>query len=100
MFGTRASCKRFVANQFGVLMAALAYTYMQALQRHAFEGPELERATSATIGVKLLKIGAAIVGNTRRIVIMLASAHPLRDLFKHAAERLDRMPAYAQFGVP
>ena len=86
VFGARASCQRFKANQFRRLLAALAYTYtytlMQALKRHALSGTELSRATSATIRCRLLKIGCAIVKNTRRIVLMLASAHPLRESFE------------------
>ena len=68
-----------------MLVAALAYTLMQALKRHALAGIELARATSATIRSRLLKIGCAIVKNTRRIVLMLASAHPLRESFEQAA---------------
>ena len=85
MFGARASCQRFKANQFRRLLAALAYTLMQALKRHALAGTALARATSATsatIGCRLLKIGCAIVKNARRIVLMLASAHPLRESFE------------------
>ena len=85
LFGARASCQRFKANQFRRLLAALAYTLMQALKRHALAGTALARATSATIGCRLLKIGCAIVKNTRRIVLMLASAHPLRESFELAA---------------
>ena len=32
LFGTRASCHRFAANQLRVLLAALAYTLMQRLR--------------------------------------------------------------------
>jgi hypothetical protein len=88
LFGTRASCPRFAANQFRVLLAALAYTLMQRLRALALQGSELERASAATIRCRLLKIGAAIVRNTRRVRVMLASHHPLRDLFAVAATRL------------
>jgi hypothetical protein len=36
----------------------------------------------------LLKIGAAILRNTRRVRVMLASHHPLRVLFATAASTL------------
>ena len=88
LFGTRASCSRFVANQFRLLLAALAYTLMQRLRSLALRGTELERASAATMRVRLLKIGAAILRNTRRVKVMLASHHPLRDLFATAAARL------------
>ena len=88
LFGTRASCQRFAANQLRLLLAALAYTLMHRLRSTALAGSELERATAATIRVRLLKIGAAIVRNTRRVRVLLASHHPLRELFALAATRL------------
>ena len=39
---------------------------MQRLRELALKGTELERASAATIGVRLLKIEAAIVHNARR----------------------------------
>jgi hypothetical protein len=48
----------------------------------------LARATTATIRVKLLKIGAAILRNSRRVRILLASHHPLRAIFFYAAGAL------------
>ena len=88
LFGTRASCHKFAANQLRVLLAALAYTLMQRLRQIALAGTELARATAATIRVRLLKIGAAVVRNTRRVRILLASHHPLRAVFLHAARAL------------
>jgi hypothetical protein len=88
LFGTRASCHRFAANQLRLLFAALAYTLMQRLRELALKGSELERATAATIRVRLLKIGAAIVRNTRRVRVLLASHHPMRHLFLSAAQAL------------
>jgi len=60
LFGTRASCSRFVANQFRLLLAALAYTLMQRLRALALQATELERASAATIRVRLLKIGECL----------------------------------------
>ena len=88
LFGTRASCHRFEANQFRLLLAALAYTLMHRLRAIALVGTELERAAASTIRVRLLKIGAAILRNTRRIRLMLASHHPMRAVFVVAARRL------------
>lgn len=88
LFGTRASCHRFAANQLRLLLAALAYTLMQRLRDLALAGSELERASAATIRCRLLKIGAAIVRNTRRVRILLASHHPLRHVFASAAQAL------------
>jgi hypothetical protein len=88
LFGTRASCHKFRANQFRLLLAALAYTLMQRLRALALSGTELADACAGTIRTRLLKIGVAVLRNTRRIRLMFASHHPLRELFALAASRL------------
>jgi len=88
LFGTRTSCHRFLANGLRILFSALAYTLVQALQRLGLQGTELAKATSATIRTRLLKIGACVIRNTRRIRLLYASHHPLRDVFAHAVRAL------------
>lgn len=88
LFGTRASCHKFLANWLRVLWAGLAYTLMQRLREMALAGTELACATTATLRARLLKIGTAVIRNTRRIRILFASHHPLRELFAHAARAL------------
>ena len=88
LFGTRTSCRKFLANWLRILLSALAYILMQRLREMALKGSELENACAATIRVRLLKFGAAIVRNTRRVRILLASHHPLRPLFLSAAQAL------------
>jgi hypothetical protein len=88
LFGTRASCHKFRANQFRLLLAALAYTLMQRLRALALSGTELARACAATIRTRLLKIGVGVLRNTRRIRLMFATHHPLRELLALAAARL------------
>lgn len=88
LFGRRASCRLFAANQLRLLLAALAYTLMINLRRLALQGTELERACTATIRNKLLKIGAAVLRNTRRVRLLLASQHPLKHVFVTAARAL------------
>lgn len=88
LFGTRASCRRFLAKWLRVLFSALAYTLMQRLRELALANTELAKASAATIRVRLLKIGAAVLRNTRRIRILLASHHPLRDVYFMAANTL------------
>ena len=88
LFGTRTSCRKFLANWLRILFSALAYTLMQRLREIALSGTDLARASAATIRVKLLKIGAAVIRNTRRIRILFASHHPLRETFLCAARAL------------
>ncbi|MFO0536239.1 MAG: IS1380 family transposase [Planctomyces sp.] len=88
LFGRRASCHRFQANQLRLMLAALAYTLMINLRRLALKGTELAQACTATIRIRLLKIGAAVVRNTRRVRVLLASAHPMKHVFITAARAL------------
>lgn len=88
LFGRRASCHKFQANQLRLLLAAFAYTLMINLRRLALVGTELAHACTSTIRTKLLKIGAAIVRNTRRVRVLLASQHPLQHVFIGAARAL------------
>ena len=88
LFGRRASCHRFQANQLRLLLAGLAYTLMINLRRLGLQGTELAKACTATIRTKLLKIGAAVLRNTRRVSVLLASAHPMKHVFITAARAL------------
>lgn len=88
LFGRRASCHRFQANQLRLLLAGLAYTLMINLRRLGLQDTELAKACTATIRVKLLKIGAAVLRNTRRVRVLLASAHPMKHVFITAARAL------------
>jgi hypothetical protein len=88
LFSDRASCHVWWPNQFRVLLSALAYVLLESLRRLALHGTELARAQVATIRLKLLKIGAVILRNTRRVRFLLSSAHPAQDLFRLVASRL------------
>jgi hypothetical protein len=88
LFGTRASCQTLVANALRVVFAGLAYTLMNRLREIALAETELASATAATIRVRLLKFGAAVIRNTRRVRILLASHHPLQHVFRIASRAL------------
>lgn len=101
MIGTRAGCHRFVTNHFRLLLTALAYTLMHRLRTLALTGTELQQASSATIRVRLLKIGAAILRNTRRVRLTLASHLPLHHIYATAARRLAQgLPQISSSAVP
>ena len=88
LFADRTSCMNWLPNQLRVLLSGLAYTLMEAVRRLALAGTKLARACCGTIRLKLLKIGAVIVRNTRRVHLMLSSACPYQDLLVRAANRL------------
>jgi len=88
MFGGRTSCQRWWPNQFRLLLSSLAYTLIEAIRRIALKGTELARAYVGTIRLKLFKIGAVILKNTRRIRFLLASGCPYQELYFLVAHRL------------
>ena len=88
LFADRTSCHRWWPNQFRLLLASLAYTLLNAIRRRGLEGTDMARAQCATIRLKLLKIGAVITRNTRRVRFHLSSTCPEQDLFRLVAARL------------
>lgn len=88
MFADRTSCHEWWPNNFRLLLSSLAYIMVNYLRKHALAGTELENAQVGTIRLKLFKIGAAIVKNTRRIIFHLSSHCPYQSLFEHAVQAL------------
>ena len=88
LFADRTSCSKWLPNQFRVLLSALAYTLIQTIRAKALVGTDLSHARCDTIRLKLLKIGAAVVRNTRRVILMLSESCPYKELFRLAAARL------------
>ena len=89
LFADRTSCHHhWWPNQYRVLLSAFAYVLLNAIRRIGLTGTELARAYVGTIRLKLLKIGAVVLRNTRRVQFLLSSAHPYQELFFLAAARL------------
>jgi hypothetical protein len=88
LFSDRTSCHSWWANQFRVILSAAAYVLLERIRRVGLRGTELARAQVGTIRLKLLKIGAVIVRNTRRIRFFFASAYPYQELFQSACRAL------------
>jgi hypothetical protein len=88
LFADRTSCHAWWANQWRLLLSGLAYTLMEALRRIGLVGTELARAQCGTIRLKLLKIGAVLVRNTRRVRFLLARSYPHQELFATVVARM------------
>jgi len=76
------------ANQFRLLLSSAAYVLLERLRALALAGTELARAQATTIRLKLLKIGAVVVCNTRRVRLLLASSYPYQVLFGQGLKAL------------
>ena len=88
LFADRTSCTRWWANQYRVLLAALAYTLLETMRHTALRGTDLARAQCQTLRLRLLKIGAVVTRNTRTITVRLSSACPDQAFFRLLVHRL------------
>ena len=89
LFADRTSCTKWFPNQFRILLSGFAYTLIEAIRRLALEKTELASATCGSIRLKLLKIGAVVLKNTRRIRLLLSSSYPYQKLFHKVVHRLN-----------
>ena len=88
LFADRTSAHQWWTNQFRLLLSSLAYVLMETIRRLALHDTELAHVQVGTLRLKLLKIGAIILRNTRRIRFLLSSAFPYQNLFYAAAKQL------------
>ena len=88
LFADRTSCSLWWPNQFRLLLSTLAYTLMAAIRRIALHNTELAHATCATIRLKLFKVGAVVIRNTRRVKLLLSSSYPYQALFQSVCQKL------------
>jgi Transposase DDE domain group 1 len=95
LFATRTSCQYFNgprpprANQFRILLSALAYTLVERLRALALQGTALASAQISTLRSQLLKLAAVITRNTRRIRLYFASHWPSAPIFQQALQVLN-----------
>nr|WP_277202777.1 transposase [Victivallis vadensis] len=82
LFADRTSCHDFAANQVRLLLASLAYILMERFRTLLLNGTKLAQATCGRIRLFLVKIGAAIRRNTRKIYVALSSACPNQELLR------------------
>ena len=84
----RTRCSLWWPNQFRLLLSTPAYTLMAAIRRIALHHTELAHATCGTIRLKLFKVGAVVIRNTRRIRLLLSSSYPYQTLFQSVCQKL------------
>lgn len=90
LFADRTSCSNWWPNQFRLLLSSLAYVLMESIRRLALKGTQWAQAQCSTIRLKLLKIGAVVLRNTRCIRFHLSGACPYQETFFLIAHRLAR----------
>ena len=88
----RTSCHRFVANQFRVLLHALAFVLLSHLRKH-LTGTALERAQVCTLQRHLLKLGVRVRETARRVWLHFASNCPAQAIWPLLLSRMRAAPA-------
>lgn len=88
LFADRTSCHGWWANQFGLLLSSCAYVLLERLRTLALANTELARSQVSTIRLKLLKIGAVVLRNTRKVRLLFASSYPYQALFSQVVKAL------------
>jgi hypothetical protein len=87
----RLSCHRFQANQFRLLLHALAYQLFLALRTY-LQGTPWQHLEIETLRRRILKIGARIRETSRRIWIHCSSSYPEQRTFLQVLRRICAPP--------
>jgi hypothetical protein len=88
LFSDRTSCSRWWPNQFRLLLSALAYVLIDTIRIIGLKATHLAKAQCTTIRLRLLKVGAVLLRNTRRVRFHLSSSYPYQKTFWLVAKRL------------
>ena len=88
LFANRTSCHDFVANQFRLLLSSLAYILIERFRTLLLNGTKFALATCGSIRLYLVKIGAIIRRNTRKIYVALSSTYPNQELLHLIAVKI------------
>jgi len=84
----RMSTHHMASNQFRLWEAMFGYLLLERLRTQGLSGTELERATTGSLRLKLLKIAAQVRVSVRRVYVQMSSAFPLREVFALCHRRL------------
>ena len=86
--GDKFSCHCFVANQFRNFITGLAYIIVNKIRKKLLSGTELGKAYCGRIMLKLFKIGAVIIEKKTKIIYLLSSQYPFKNIFINAMKKL------------
>jgi len=89
LFADRTSASAWWANQFRLMLSSIGYILIENMRRTALVGTRFAKSQVTTIRLKLFKIAAVVVKNTRRIKLMFNECYPWQDEFTLIANRLN-----------
>lgn len=88
LFADRTSASKWWANQFRLILSTFAYILIDFIRTEAAKHTELAKAQCGTIRNKLLKIGAVVIRNTRKVKIHMSTYFPYINIFRKVFEAL------------
>ena len=88
LFADRVSAETMRANQLRLYLSAMAYVLVSGLRRIGLQATELATAQTATIRLRLLKIGALVRVTVRKVWISLPRSYPWPTLFAQVQRAL------------
>jgi hypothetical protein len=88
LFADRVSAQTMRANQLRLYLSAMAYLLVCGLRRLGLQATELASAQTATIRLRLFKIGALVRVTVRKVWISLPRSYPWPELFGQAHHAL------------
>lgn len=74
LFADRTSSTRWWTNQWRLILSGFAYTLFERLRAHLKKTP-FEKINANTLRLKLIKVGAVITRNTRRIRVLMNESY-------------------------
>ena len=87
LFADRTSSTRWWTNQWRLILSGFAYTLLERLRDH-LKKTRFERMSPCNLRLKLIKVGAVIIRNTRRIRVLMSDAYPYKEELEILIQRL------------
>lgn len=87
LFADRSSSTDWWANQWRLLLSGFAYTLFERLRRY-LKNTGFERMSIHNLRLKLIKVAAVVIRNTRRIKLMINENYPWKDELSQLLGRL------------
>ena len=87
LFADRTSSTNWWTNQWRLILSGFAYTLFERLRSH-LRKTRFERMSASTLRLKLIKVGAVIIRNTRRVRVLMSDAYPYKDELSDLVRRL------------
>ena len=87
LFADRTSSTQWWTNQWRLILSGFAYTLFERLRAHLKNTP-FERMSPGTLGLKLIKVGAVIIRNTRGVRVLMSDSYPSQKDLSALVQRL------------